>query len=110
MSSPALNPLVEKVRAAHPGAYDDMDDASLTAAIVAKYPQYSDLALPRPPTPHGQLPNGGDTGEGPIAQALTTFETKLSEMPHAFGQQVRKTLLPTKEEMQATDEATQKLG
>ena len=51
MSSPALNPLVEKVRAAHPGAYDDMDDASLTAAIVAKYPQYSDLALPRPPIP-----------------------------------------------------------
>lgn len=46
MSTPALNPLVTKIRAAHPGAYDDMDDATLTKAVLAKYPQYSDLAAP----------------------------------------------------------------
>ncbi len=46
MSTPALNPLVEKIRAMHPGAYDDMDDAALTKAVLAKYPQYSDLAAP----------------------------------------------------------------
>jgi hypothetical protein len=46
MSTPALNPLVEKIRAMHPGTYDDMDDAALTKAVLAKYPQYSDLAAP----------------------------------------------------------------
>lgn len=53
MSSPAitpnaepLNPLVGKIRAAHPGAYDDMDDGALTKAVLAKYPQYEDLARP----------------------------------------------------------------
>jgi hypothetical protein len=46
MSTPALNPLVEKIRSKYPGSYDDMDDAALTKAILAKYPQYSDLAAP----------------------------------------------------------------
>src|SRR5690349_8769957 len=46
-----LNPLVEKIRAAHPGAYDDMDDATLTKRVLAKYPQYSDLAGPGIPKP-----------------------------------------------------------
>ncbi len=48
MSTPALNPLVTKVRTMHPGAYDDMDDATLTKRVLAKYPQYSDLAVPGP--------------------------------------------------------------
>lgn len=46
-----LNPLAAKIRAAHPGAYDDMDDAELTKRVLAKYPQYSDLAgagIPKP--------------------------------------------------------------
>lgn len=47
MSTAPLNSLVEKVRSMHPGAYDDMDDAALTKAVLAKYPQYSDLAAPR---------------------------------------------------------------
>lgn len=52
MSTPALNPLVTKIRAAHPGAYDDMDDATLTKRVLAKYPQYSDLAAPPAAGPH----------------------------------------------------------
>jgi len=48
MSSTALNPLVDKIRNAHPGVYDDMDDATLTKKVLAKYPQYSDLAVPDP--------------------------------------------------------------
>lgn len=47
MSTPALNPLVGKIRTMHPGAYDDMDDAALTKAVLRKYPQYSDLAAPK---------------------------------------------------------------
>ncbi len=42
-----LNPLVDKIRAQYPGAYDDMDDATLTKSVLAKYPQYSDLAAPK---------------------------------------------------------------
>lgn len=44
---PGLNPLVDKIRAQYPGAYDDMDDAALTKSVLAKYPQYSDLAAPK---------------------------------------------------------------
>lgn len=46
MSTTPLNPLVEKIRAKYPGAYDDLSDAQLTQKIIAKYPQYSDLARP----------------------------------------------------------------
>lgn len=36
--------LVKKVRAAYPDAYVDMSDAELERAVLAKYPQYVDLA------------------------------------------------------------------
>lgn len=38
--------LAGKVRAKYPGTYDDLDDATLTKKILAKYPQYGDLAAP----------------------------------------------------------------
>lgn len=38
--------LAERVRARYPGAYDDLDDATLEAKILAKYPVYRDLATP----------------------------------------------------------------
>jgi len=43
---PGLNKLVDSVRSKYPGQYDDMDDATLTKKVLAKYPQYSDLAAP----------------------------------------------------------------
>lgn len=57
-----LNPLVEKIRTKYPGAYDDMDDATLTKKVLTKYPQYSDLAAPAMPDPvrnklNPKLPN-----------------------------------------------------
>lgn len=79
-STPPLNDLVTKIRSTHLGDYDDMDDATLTQKTLAKYPQYSDLAAPKiasPIPPKGTLPNGGDTGEGPIAQGMTSLETHL---------------------------------
>lgn len=39
-------PLAQKIRAKYPGAYDDMDDAALEKAILAKYPEYADLVEP----------------------------------------------------------------
>jgi hypothetical protein len=70
-----LNPLVDKIRTAHPGAYDDMDDAALTKAVLSKYPQYSDMAAPptstaanaAPPELQSSLP-GGDV---PVVGAMT---------------------------------------
>lgn len=50
-----LNQLVTKVRGANPGAYDDMNDAALTRAVLAKYPQYSDLAAPAAAGPQTQV-------------------------------------------------------
>lgn len=84
MSTPALNPLVDKVRSAHPGAYDDMDDAALTKAVLAKYPQYSDLAAPPLSAAPGAPPKTLDSGEGPIAQGLTSMESHLSSVPSAL--------------------------
>lgn len=48
MATPSigLNPLVDKIRAKYPGDYDDMNDAELTKRVLAKYPEYSDLAAP----------------------------------------------------------------
>jgi hypothetical protein len=81
MSTPALNPLVEKIRGKYPGAYDDMDDAALTKAVLAKYPQYSDLAAPPVAKPSVKM----DTGEGPIAAGMTSFESQIANVPNAAG-------------------------
>lgn len=39
-------PLAQSIRAKYPGVYDDMDDASLEAAVIEKYPVYADMADP----------------------------------------------------------------
>lgn len=59
MSTTGLNPLVDKIRAKYPGAYDDLSDAELTTKILAKYPQYGDLAQPysKPPTDITKVPS-----------------------------------------------------
>lgn len=36
--------LAKKIRAKYPGMYDDLDDATLEAKILAKYPDYKDLS------------------------------------------------------------------
>lgn len=40
--------LAGMVRAKYPGAYDDLDDATLEKNVLAKYPQYSDLPRSQP--------------------------------------------------------------
>jgi hypothetical protein len=52
----ALNPLVERIRAKYPGAYDDLNDADLTKRVLAKYPEYSDLAAPAIDISSGLVP------------------------------------------------------
>src|SRR5208337_4190488 len=56
-----LNELVVKWRAKYPGAYDKIDDATLTKKILAKYPVYAPLAAPkvqRPAPPEELKPSG----------------------------------------------------
>lgn len=47
--------LAALVRAKHPGAYDDMDDAALESAVLAKYPQYADLTKDTPASQHAAV-------------------------------------------------------
>ena len=48
-----MSQLSAKVRAKYPGAYDDLSDADLEAKVLAKYPEYKDLA--EAPSPPGEL-------------------------------------------------------
>src|ERR1017187_8845921 len=85
---PPLNDLVTKIRGAHPGAYDDMDDATLTKRVLAKYPQYSDLAVPKlqPPLPGAlnphfdpSAPSREETGGTSPMDALKNFGMAAGE-------------------------------
>lgn len=40
--------LVTRVRTKYPGVYDDLDDAALESAVIAKYPEYQDLVESKP--------------------------------------------------------------
>ena len=42
--------LVQKVRAKYPDAYTDLSDEQLEAAVLAKHPEYRDLATPAAPS------------------------------------------------------------
>lgn len=53
--------LAGMVRAKYPGAYDDLDDATLEKNVLAKYPQYSDLPRSQASSP-AQVPQEGFGG------------------------------------------------
>jgi len=112
MATPPLNPLVEKIRAANPGAYDDMDDATLTKSVLAKYPQYEDLARPTTPMPgapstqpmteEGRLFPGEPQFSVPrsVSDPIVSAEAQLTKLPAAtYG--LAKTLIPGTTEYQA---------
>lgn len=46
-----MGQLAEKVRAKFPGLYDDLDDATLEKNVLAKHPEYADLAKPESAKP-----------------------------------------------------------
>jgi hypothetical protein len=85
--------LAARVRAKFPGAYDDLDDAALERAILAKYPDYADLAQPkadfRTETLASESPNfmdsalsvAGDLGTGVLKGAGQTA-TNLGRAVH----------------------------
>lgn len=70
-------------------ATDDTIKAVISKNFPTAYPPNEGLApAAGAPPPKGTLPNKGDTGEGPIAKNLTSFETRLSEMPAATAKLV----------------------
>jgi hypothetical protein len=58
-----MGQLAQQVRAKYPGAYDDLDDATLEAQILAKHPEYADLAEPKEAPPAWDL-------TGPVKPAM----------------------------------------
>lgn len=71
-----------------PGPWENYQPTP-TPAAQGPWAKYG-AAPPNAPELPGQkrplpLPNGGDTGEDPIAQGLTTMETKLADVPKAIG-------------------------
>lgn len=55
-----MSDLTTRIRAKFPGAYDDMSDADLEKAVLAKHPEYADLASKHEPTAPAQ--QQGDLG------------------------------------------------
>jgi hypothetical protein len=87
----SLNELVARIRQKHPGAYDDMDDATLTKAVLRKYPEYSDLAAPkmqRVPDvvkTSNEIANDRNTASG--GDSLTGYDTSAGspDVPQGLG-------------------------
>lgn len=74
-----MSELTTRVRAKHPGAYDDMDDATLEKAVLAKYPEYADLAKPQPAAPAQTTRSTADL------QAANAANTDRTDMPSTMG-------------------------
>lgn len=60
--------LTEKVRAKYPGVYDDLDDQVLEKQVLAKHPEYADLAE-TPKDIHAQLVKANET---PLNESTST--------------------------------------
>src|ERR1700733_6422410 len=83
-STPPLNDLVVKWRAKFPQAYDNIDDATLTKKILAKYPVYSSLAVPSPssaPRPAPPKDLAPSTASERIGERI---ESNLEAIPNAL--------------------------
>jgi hypothetical protein len=78
--------LAQLVRSKYPGAYDDIDDASLESAVLKKYPQYADL----PRTQAAAAPNL-QTGAG------------MQERAERQAHQQMKSALPTMLDIETAD-------
>jgi len=77
--------LAQMIRAKHPGAYDDMDDATLERAVLAKYPQYADL--PRTAAAPSEADQAAALAPSTIAQARSqAVPTELRPQSRALQQ------------------------
>lgn len=78
-----MGQLAQKWRAKYPGAYDDMDDGALEAKVLAKFPQYKDLAgaPPAPASPSFSVPPLDIAGSAGYELPETSIGRALLEPP-----------------------------
>jgi hypothetical protein len=82
-----MNPqqFAARIRAAHPGVYDDLKDEDLTSRVMQKYPQYNDMVQAAPAQEPGFFQRMGkaaqDITEGAGAGVLNTV--------HGTGEMIR---------------------
>lgn len=76
--------LVKRVRAKYPEEYRDLSDAELESRVLAKFPEYRDLATPKTPTQTEQTQNS-NVGLGTVAgaAAYTTGQAIQKGIPAA---------------------------
>lgn len=67
------------VRAKHPGAYEDMDDATLTQKVLAKYPQYQDMV-----DTSSDKPGALESGALGLMSGVPGAETAVSGLESTF--------------------------
>lgn len=96
MSTPA-NALVQSIRSKYPGQYDDLSDGELTSKILAKYPQYSDLAGQKVSNPAKEVQQ---STENPITAPLSKA-TGISAGPSTIMQRLAAGRVPGLDELQS---------
>lgn len=67
----------DKIRSKYPGAYDDMDDNTLTQKVLAKYPQYQDM-VDESPSKLGSFARGVMSGVPGAETAVSGIESALT--------------------------------
>lgn len=82
--------LAGKIRAKYPGAYDNLSDSDLEQKIIAKYPQYKDMATPAAPS--SSVPTGAS-----IADQLAAKTTGISAGPTGPIAKLRQMMNPTQQ-------------
>jgi hypothetical protein len=82
-----MGELATRVRAKFPGSYDDMNDQQLEAAVLAKHPEYQDLAGPSQnstPTLTNQFrPSFAEGVSGGAGMPSTPDELTAAEQPRS---------------------------
>ncbi len=97
--------LAKKIRNKYPGEYDDIDDIELERRIIAKHPEYEDLASEearRPISTKTSQPPGDltrlITGEKPEPSLLERATSPLTTIPSEFARSISQYMdIPTKE-------------
>ena len=84
------SPLVNKWRANYPGVYDDIDNATLQQKILAKYPQYQDLANPIA-SPAQDAADTSRAGTTPTDRTSVGIGSVNTERLHNLGQGIQET-------------------
>lgn len=84
--------LADLIRKKYPGQYDDMDDASLEAAVLEKHPEYADLVTPLETKPIESV----EPEQSTLSKVWHKASDPLWEGPSRFGKQVSESITTPK--------------